>query len=93
MDVTVIQLVTNSPSVVVMDSQLGTGVEETNIEVADLTCDGNYQGGSYTYDGLILNGPGMYIKRVKAIHMASFDSAFPEVFGIEIFGPGGIIEN
>lgn len=69
MDVTVLQLVSGSPSEEMVGSVSGPC---TNIEVADLTCDCNYTSGPYTYSGVEIDGTGTVIRRVKVVNQACF---------------------
>jgi hypothetical protein len=79
MDVTTVQLVNGAPSGdAVISSHLGT-----NMVVSDLTADGNYTSGTYTYYGVQLMGTKLTILRVKAINLAFFDTSLnSESWGI-----------
>ncbi len=70
-DVTVLQLAPGTrDNTVVIGSLIGT-----NMEVSDLTCDGNYQGqsgASVTYHGVGLWGTQNAVRRVKVINLAKF---------------------
>src|SRR5208282_5622298 len=69
MDVTTVQLVHGAPSGnTVIFSHLGT-----NMTVSDLTVDGNYTSGIYSYNGAELTGTKLTLLRVKAINLAFFD--------------------
>jgi hypothetical protein len=96
-DVTVLKLATNTPdNIAVMGSYPGM-----DMEVSDLTCDGNYQGqngAAVTYHGVILVGTHNAIRRVKVIHLAKYGGN-SEAWGF-VLGPnpvgnstGNIIEN
>lgn len=84
-DVTVLKLAPNSPdNTAVLGSYSGT-----NMEVSNLTCDGNYQGqngNAVTSHGVILAGSHNAIKHVKVIHLAKFGGN-SEAWGI-VLGPG-----
>lgn len=85
-DVTILQLPSNAPDgCVVVGSPDNTFV--TNVEVCDLTCDGNYTSGAKSSAGVELQGTGMAVRRVKVINIASF-GAFGEEWGIGISGDG-----
>jgi hypothetical protein len=92
MDVTIIQLVPGAPSGdTVIGSHLGT-----NMVVSDLTVDGNYTSGNYSYYGVILNGTKLTVSKVKAINLAFYDtSASSEGWGIgcNAFGYGSTLQS
>jgi hypothetical protein len=92
MDVTILQLVPGAPSGnCVICSHLGT-----NMAVSDLTADGNYTKGTYTYHGVELFGTKLTESRVKAINLAYFDpSVNSEAWGIgcNAFGWGSAIQS
>jgi hypothetical protein len=92
LDVTIIQLVQGAPSgAFVIISYPGT-----NIVVSDLTVDGNYTSGAYTYCGVELTGTKLTVSRVKAINLAFFDpSVNSEAWGIgfDAYGYGSAIQN
>lgn len=85
-DTTIIQLVpyARDGDLVLGDAAPG-GSTDTNIEIADLTCDCNYQSGSYSYGGIFLAGTNHLVQRVKVIHLAAF-GANQEMWGINV-GP------
>lgn len=86
MDVTVLQLVSGTPSEEMIGSVSGPC---TNMEVADLTCDCNYTSGSYTYSGVELDGTGSVVRRVKVINQACFGPVSNgEAWGICVNGYG-----
>lgn len=93
-DVTTLKLVANAPDTddVLADASVhGANLTDTNIEIADLTCDCNYQGGDCLLGGVLLGGTNHMVERVKVIHLAGFSG---ETFGIGIqSGYGNIIEN
>jgi len=86
-DNTIIQLATNAPS-----GSYVIGCYPlycSNIEVADLTLNCNYTGGTFSYGGMGLEGTGgLVAKRVKVINVAGADPNY-EVVGIA-FNCGGI---
>lgn len=61
----------------------------TNSEVADLTCDCNWNGGGYTYSGVGLNGTGNIVRRVRVIHCGYTSGVNSEAWGIAV-GNGSI---
>jgi len=91
-DVTIIQLVPHAPSGdTVIASHLGT-----NMVVSDLTADGNYISGVYSYFGVELSGTKLTVSGVKAINLAFFDtSAGTEAWGIgcNSFGYGSTLQS
>jgi hypothetical protein len=74
MDVTVLKLAPNTPDNTSVIGSIG-GYFGTNMEISDLTCDGNYQEqnrAAVTYCGATLFGTHNAIRRVKVIHLAKF---------------------
>src|SRR5262245_14547706 len=92
-DVTILQLVPGITALV-----MSTCCNSTNVEVSDLTLDCNYTSGSYTRNGIVLNGSHNAVRRVKVINGAQFDTF--EFFGIILdvapgvtIGQGNLIED
>jgi hypothetical protein len=87
MDVTVLKLVPGTPdNTSVMGSSFGT-----NMEVSDLTCDGNYpgqNGSAVTLHGITLLGSRNAIRRVKVINLAKYGGN-SEAWGI-VLDSGGV---
>ena len=79
-DNTILQLVPGTPQGAVIASSQWSGGIVTNVEVADLTCDCNWQG-SDAYSGVNLNGTGIIVRRVKVIHCGTTSN---EVWGISV---------
>ena len=80
-DRTIIRLVTKDAWTGILASELGT-----NMEICDLTCDGNYkyQQGAVTYYGVGLYGTHCAIRRVKVINLTHHLPYSTESFGILI---------
>ncbi|MEI9863576.1 MAG: hypothetical protein WDN00_03275 [Limisphaerales bacterium] len=71
MDVTILKLVAGAlDESCILNSS--SSVASTNIEISDLTCDGNYISGRYTYHGVGLEGKENKVRRVKVIHLAKY---------------------
>jgi hypothetical protein len=93
-DVTILQLVHGAPD---QSTILEAGNVVTNVEISDLTCDGNYTSGSYTYLGVYLDGTDNAARRIKVINLAKFGGN-SEAWGIELanyslpYSKGNIIE-
>jgi hypothetical protein len=94
MGVTIVQLIPQiANSYTLADDGEAGDSGGTNEEVADLTVDCNYQGGSYDCSGVGLNGPGMIVRGVKVIHNAYYSAdANSEAWGIACVGQGELIE-
>lgn len=100
-DVTVLQFPEGTPDNTTMIASTGQGgsTSTTNITISDLTCDCNYQSGSYTYHGIILEGTRHTIRRVKLTHPAKMSASNSEAWGLMIanytlpYSEGNLIEN
>ena len=87
-DVTIVQLASGaSDQTFILGTQIIPGtlgqISATNAEISDLTCDGNYTSGSYTYHGVSLVGTENAVRRVKVINLAKFGGS-SESFGIAL---------
>ena len=86
MDVTVLQIAPGTPDIYAV---IGSGIG-TNMEVSDLTCDGNYpgrKGAAVTCHGASLEGTHNAIRRVKVINLAKYGGN-SEAWGIVLNGGG-----
>jgi hypothetical protein len=88
-DVTILQL----PSVAIDNSLVigsagQAGISTTNIEISDLTCDGNYTSGTATISGVSLEGTKHAIRRVKVENLARMSTSGSEAWGIIIVNYG-----
>jgi hypothetical protein len=97
-DVTILRLIPTASNgdVVLNDSCFaGLGPINANIEISDLTCDCNYQGGTLTYYGVALGGTNDLVERVKVINVPCIPgSGYTDGFSIIIFGGyGNVVEN
>jgi hypothetical protein len=73
-DVTILKLAPNTPDNTCVIGSIG-GYFGTNMEISDLTCDGNYQnqnGAAVTYCGATLFGTHNTIRRVKVVNLAKY---------------------
>ena len=85
---TIVQLASGaSDKTFILGTQIIPGtlgqISATNAEISDLTCDGNYTSGSYTYCGVSLVGTENAVRRVKVINLAKFGGS-SESFGIAL---------
>jgi hypothetical protein len=88
-DKTIIKLVSDGDG----NCVLGNGSTAiTNVEIADLTCDANYAGGTNIakHNGVVISRGGLNaVRRVKVIHCGSASNFLYETFGIALSGFDG----